>query len=117
MPPRQSKIIGGSRRLQAPDSGDQMNWASAPEILSSRSSRASLSRRGILLCLAILPLTACRPHDFPQYDANYREYAYVTNGGSGTVSVYDVVNVRVDREIPVGQDPIAVIANPAPNEV
>ena len=48
---------------------------------------------------------------------NYREYAYVTNGGSGTVSVYDVVNVRVDREIPVGQNPTAVAANPARNEV
>lgn len=67
--------------------------------------------------LATLSLTACRPHDFPQYDAKYREYAYVTNGDSGTVSVYDVVNVRVDREIPVGQNPTAVAANPARNEV
>ena len=62
-------------------------------------------------------LAGCRPHDFPQYDANYREYAYVTNAGSGTVSVYDVVNVRVDREIAVGQNPTAVAANPARNEV
>ena len=46
-------------------------------------------------CLAFLFfLAGCRPHDFPQYPANYREYAYVTNGGSGTVSIYDVVNVR-----------------------
>ena len=66
---------------------------------------------------ALVALTACRPHDFPQYAPNYREYAYVTNGGSGTVSVYDVVNVRVDREIPVGQNPIAVAANPVRNEV
>ena len=79
----------------------------------------SLLRRGIALFLvtALGLLTGCRPHDFPQYDANYREYAYVTNGGSGTVSVYDVVNVRVDREIPVGQNPTAVAANPARNEV
>src|SRR6202012_2637248 len=60
----------------------------------------SILRHGIPF-VSFLALTACRPHDFPQYDANYREYAYVTNGGSGTVSVYDVVNVRVDREIPV----------------
>ena len=66
---------------------------------------------------ALASLTACRPHDFPQYAANYREYAYVTNSGSGTVSVYDVVNVRVDREIAVGQDPTAVAPNPARNEV
>lgn len=66
---------------------------------------------------ALVALTACRPHDFPQYDSNYREYAYVTNGGSGTVSVYDVVNVRVDREIAVGENPVAVAANPLRNEV
>jgi len=73
-------------------------------------------RLGIFL-LPLVTLTACRPHDFPQYDPNYREYAYVTNGGSGTVSVYDVVNVRVDREIPVGPNPVAVVANPVRNEV
>lgn len=78
--------------------------------------KVSLLRRWIPV-LALLALTACRPHDFPQYDANYREYAYVTNGGSGTVSVYDVVNVRVDREIPVGQNPIAVAASPTRNEI
>ena len=54
---------------------------------------------------------------FPNTTPNYREYAYVTNGGSGTVSVYDVVNVRVDREIPVGQNPMAVAASPTRNEV
>ena len=68
-------------------------------------------------CAGVISLAACRAHDFPQYDANYREYAYVTNSGSGTVSVYDVVNVRVDREIQVGQNPTAVAANPARNEV
>ena len=54
---------------------------------------------------------------FRSTDPNYREYVYVTNGGSGTVSVYDVVNVRVDREIAVGQNPIAIAANPTRNEV
>ncbi|HEV2486305.1 MAG TPA: beta-propeller fold lactonase family protein [Terracidiphilus sp.] len=64
-----------------------------------------------------LMLTGCRPHDFPQYPANYREYMYVTNGGSGTVTVLDVVNVRLDRELPVGQNPVAVAASPTRNEV
>jgi YVTN family beta-propeller protein len=62
-------------------------------------------------------LTACRTSDFPQYPANYREYAYVTNGGSGTVSIFDVVNVRLDRELAVGKNPVAVAASPARNEV
>ncbi len=69
-----------------------------------------------LLVLALV-LTGCRPHDFPQYPPNYREYAYVTNGGSNTVTVLDVVNVRVDREIAVGQNPVAVVVSPMRNEV
>ena len=67
--------------------------------------------------LVLVVLTACKKQDFPQYPPNYREYAYVTNGGSGTVTVLDVVNVRVDREIPVGQNPVAVAASPTRNEV
>jgi len=84
-----------------------------------RSTSPGWLRPGIVAAsfLATFGLTGCRPHDFPQYDPTYREYAYVTNGGSGTVSVYDVVNVRVDREIPVGQNPAAVAANPAHDEV
>jgi YVTN family beta-propeller protein len=71
----------------------------------------------VLLLIALLALTACGKPDFPQYPANYREYAYVTNGGSGTVTVLDVVNVRIDREIPVGPNPVAVAASPTRNEV
>jgi YVTN family beta-propeller protein len=67
--------------------------------------------------LLALVLTGCRPHEFPQYPPNYREYAYVTNGGSDTVSVFDVVNLRLDREIAVGQNPVAVAASPSRNEV
>ena len=72
----------------------------------------------ILLAFApIFSLTACHKTDFPQYAADYREYAYVTNGGSGTVSIFDVVNLRLDRELAVGKNPVAVAVNPARNEV
>jgi YVTN family beta-propeller protein len=70
-----------------------------------------------LALLLPLSVAGCRPHDFPQYPANYREYAYVTNGDSGTVSIYDVVNVRLDRELQVGQNPIAVAPSNTRNEV
>ena len=75
--------------------------------------------RGALLIagLGLLALSGCRKHDFPEYPANYREFAYVSNGGSNTVSVFDVVNVRLDREIQVGQNPTGVTANPRRNEV
>ena len=64
-----------------------------------------------------LCFTGCRTHDFPQYPPNYREYVYVTNGGSDTVTVLDVVNVRVDRELPVGHNPVAIAASPTHNEI
>jgi YVTN family beta-propeller protein len=78
----------------------------------------SLSKRFAPPVLCVLAsFTACSKQDFPQYPPNYREYAYITNGDSGTVTVLDAVNVRVDREIPVGRDPVAVIASPTRNEV
>jgi YVTN family beta-propeller protein len=64
-----------------------------------------------------LALAACGTHDFPQYPPNYREYAYIANGGSGTVTVLDVVNIRVDRELAVGRNPVAVAASSTRNEV
>src|SRR5580704_15060136 len=67
--------------------------------------------------LAVIVLAGCRPHDFPQYPPNYREYAYVTNAGSNTVTVLDVVNVRVDRELAVGLNPVALVASPTRNEI
>jgi YVTN family beta-propeller protein len=64
-----------------------------------------------------LILSGCRRNHFPQYPANFREYAYVSNGGSNTVSVLDLVNLRQDRVLAVGQDPTGVTANPVRNEV
>ena len=72
---------------------------------------------GLCLLFAGVVLTGCRTHDFPDYPANYREFAYVTNGGSNTVSIFDVVNLRLDREVPVGMNPTGVTANPKRNEV
>jgi len=79
--------------------------------------KANLARLTRLILFTILTVTACSSHNFPQYPPNYREYAYITNGGSGTVTILDVVNLRVDRELRVGQNPTAVIASPTRNEV
>ncbi len=72
---------------------------------------------GLATLAALATFTGCRRHDFPDFPANYREFAYVTNGASDTVSILDIVHVRVDREIHVGQHPIAVAPSPARNEV
>ena len=84
---------------------------------SSRCIQGSHSGHLFAFVLLAFALTACRHQDFPQYQPNDREYAYVTNGGSGTVTVLDVVNLRLDRELATGQDPVAIAASPTRNEV
>ncbi len=79
-------------------------------------SNATITHLSALALLA-LALTGCRSHDFPQYPPNYREYAYVTNSGGNTVTVLDVVDVRVDRELVVGQKPVAVASSPTRDKV
>jgi YVTN family beta-propeller protein len=66
----------------------------------------------VLALCAVLALNGCGRHDFPTYPANYREYAYITNSGSNSVTVLDVVNMRQDRVIRVGGDPVGIVANP-----
>ncbi len=71
----------------------------------------------LLAASSLFSLAGCRSHEFPDYPANYREYAYITNGGSNTVTVLDVLNLRQDRVIPVGSNPTGVAANSRRNEV
>ena len=47
----------------------------------------------------------------------YREYAYITNGGSNTVSVIDLRTFRLRATIPVGLNPTGVTANALKNEI
>ncbi|HET9100844.1 MAG TPA: YncE family protein [Acidobacteriaceae bacterium] len=88
---------------------------------SSGSNRAShlLARClcSLFVAASLFSLAGCRSHEFPDYPANYREYAYITNGGSNTVTVLDVVNLRQDRVIRVGSNPTGVAANTKRNEV
>lgn len=77
--------------------------------------RQFVSWSALLLC--VIAVTGCQSNEFPDYPSNYREYAYITNGGSNTVSVLDVVNLRQDRVIPVGVDPTGVAVNPKRNEI
>jgi YVTN family beta-propeller protein len=71
----------------------------------------------VLLGAALFSLAGCHSHEFPDYPSNYREYAYITNGGSNTVTVLDVVNLRQDRVIRVGSNPTGVAANTKRNEI
>ncbi|HVW78718.1 MAG TPA: YncE family protein [Alloacidobacterium sp.] len=84
-----------------------------PSYLRFLSARAA----AVVLGFTLTTLTACRRHDFPQYSADYREYAYVTNGGSNTVTVLDLVNMRQDHVLRVGDNPTGIAANPFKNEI
>jgi YVTN family beta-propeller protein len=59
----------------------------------------------------------CRRGTFPDYPAGYREFAYVANSGSNTVSVLDLVFLRTDRTVSVGANPVALAASPTRDEV
>lgn len=76
-------------------------------------------RQWVLAWLVLITLgaTGCQQHDFPNYPANYREYAYISNGGSNTVTVLDLVNMRQERVIAVGTAPSGLGVNPRRNEV
>ena len=73
--------------------------------------------RGRLAILMLPLLVGCRSGSFPEYPASYREYVYVANTGSDTVSVLDLVHVRPQATLTVGPHPSALLANPAVNEV
>jgi YVTN family beta-propeller protein len=61
--------------------------------------------------------SGCRHKGFPDVPAGYHEFAYVSNGGSNTVSVLDLVYLRQDRTLRVGDDPTGLAVNPVRNEV
>jgi YVTN family beta-propeller protein len=74
------------------------------------------TRMAASLTLLLLPL-GCHRGRFPDVPPGYREFAYVSNGGSNTVSVLDLVYMRQDRTLQVGTEPTGIAINPKRNEV
>jgi YVTN family beta-propeller protein len=80
--------------------------------------RSSLVRSlSFFVCSLLFCVVGCRRNSFPDVPDGYREFAYVSNGGSNTVSVLDVVYLRQDRTLQVGSAPTGLAANPVRNEV
>lgn len=69
------------------------------------------------LTFSLLALSGCHRNHFPSFPADYREYAYVSDGASGTVTVLDLVNVRQDRTLQVGRHPTGLAVNPKRREI
>ena len=66
---------------------------------------------------SLLLLAGCHKSDFPVYPESYREFAYVANKTGNTVSVLDLVYLRPDRTLQVGDAPVAEATNPKRAEV
>ena len=62
-------------------------------------------------------LLGCRRDRFPSYPASYHEFAYISDGSAGTVTVLDLVYLRQDHVLQVGSDPSGMAVNPVRNEV
>jgi YVTN family beta-propeller protein len=69
------------------------------------------------VCALLLGVLGCRRSGFPDTPDGYREFAYISNGGSNTVTVLDLVYLRQDRTLEVGGNPTNLAENPVRNEV
>ena len=80
--------------------------------------RSSLARSvSIAACTLLVITLGCRRNSFPDVPVGYREFAYVSNGGSNTVTVLDLVYLRQDRTLQVGTRPSYLAANPVRDEI
>lgn len=57
-------------------------------------------------------MAGCHRNHFPKYAPNYREFAYVSDGAAGTVTVLDLVHLRQERILQVGRQPTGLATNP-----
>ena len=67
--------------------------------------------------LLLIGLLGCRHSGFPEVADGYREFAYVANAGSNTVTVLDLVGIGYVRNITVAANPVALAVSPTRQEV
>jgi YVTN family beta-propeller protein len=72
---------------------------------------------GAAALATLLLSVGCHRGRFPDVPAGYSEFAYVSNGASNTVSVLDLVYLRADRMLQVGNQPTGLAVNPKRDEV
>ena len=79
--------------------------------------------RKLLLIIVAIPLMGAlgwwyfHERQLTDLGPSYREYAYVTNGKSNTVTVIDLRTFQPAKTIRVGTEPTGVAVNPRRNEV
>ena len=70
-----------------------------------------------LILLIISALLSSCTQKLPDYPPSYREYAYVTNSKSDSVTVVDLRTFRTAATIVVGRGPNGLAPSPAKNEI
>jgi YVTN family beta-propeller protein len=79
--------------------------------------------RKLLLIAVLIPLAGAgvwyyfHQRSLTMYGPLYREYAYISNGKSNTVTVLDLLSFTPIRNLQVGSEPTGLAANPKKNEV
>lgn len=82
-----------------------------------------LTLRKLLLIAVLIPLAVAgvwyyfHQRSLTMYGPLYREYAYISNGKSDTVTVLDLLSFTPIRNLSVGAEPTGLAANPKKNEV
>ncbi len=85
--------------------------------LATLNSVTSFARPAIpTLLLALTALAGCHRSDFPTLPSTFREFAYVANSASNTVTVLDLVYLRIDRTLRVGDNPTVIALSPTRRE-
>ena len=86
-------------------------------------SRTDTVLRKLLFIAVLVPILGgaawlyFREQQFPSYGPAFREYAYVTNGKSNTVSVIDLRTFELAKTLKVGSEPTGIAANSKKNEI
>ena len=84
---------------------------------------SSDSLKKLLLIMIALPVAAglgwwyFHQRELPSSYPAYREYAYITNGKSNTVSVIDLRTFRPAKTLRIGAAPTGITANSKKNEI
>src|ERR1700723_2793460 len=65
----------------------------------------------IAASLILTVLGGCGRVKFPRHTSDFREFAWVTNGGGNSVTVLDLVNMQQAGTIAVGANPTAITVN------
>lgn len=79
-------------------------------------SRPTLNIRPLIPVL-LLAVIGCRHSGFPDIPAGFREYAYVANAGSNTLTILDLVAIRAEGNLPVAANPVALALSPTRPEL